>query len=204
MTVLIINYGMGNLGSARRSFEECGAQVLVSEDPADVKIAERIVIPGVGAFAEAMRRLQRRGWDEVLREVAFRDRLPVLGICLGMQLLADIGEEGQPMTGLGLVAGRVIRLSNMGNEERIPHVGWNEVYPVGESDLFHKIPPGSDFYFVHSYHFVPDSQESILANTPYCGGFVSAVHNANIFGVQFHPEKSSKIGFQLIRNFLKL
>lgn len=204
MTVLIINYGMGNLGSARRSFEECGAQVLISEEPADVKNAERIVIPGVGAFAEAMRRLQQRGWDEVLREAAFRDRLPLLGICLGMQLLAAIGEEGQATPGLALVAGRVVRLSNAVTGERIPHVGWNEVYPVDQSDLFHDIPPGSDFYFVHSYHFMPDNPESILANTPYCGGFVSAVRNANVFGVQFHPEKSSKTGFQLIRNFLKI
>ncbi|SRR5258706_7093396 len=201
MSVLIVDYGMGNLGSARRSFEECGATVRVSDDPKSISEADRIVIPGVGAFSEAMRRIRDLGWYGTLRRAALEDRVPVLGICLGMQLMASGGCEGGETEGLGLISGRVSRLDNASGE-RLPHVGWNEVHPLNGCVLFREVPRGTDFYFVHSYRFVPDDLGSLAATTPYCGKFASAVFAGNIFGVQFHPEKSSRAGFQLIRNFL--
>jgi glutamine amidotransferase len=205
VSVLIVDYGMGNIASAQRAFEECGARVFVSDDPASLADAERVVIPGVGAFGEAMRRLTSRGWVEPLRQEAGQNGLPVLGVCLGMQLLADLGTEGGSETpGLGLVRGQVHRLSSTDVQERIPHVGWNEVRPVAANNLFSQVPSGSDFYFVHSYHFVVADPGSVIATTPYCGEFVSAVASGNTFGVQFHPEKSSRMGFQLIRNFLSV
>lgn len=203
MSVLLVDYGMGNQASARRSLEECGASVILSDDPCAVRSAERIVIPGVGAFGQAMRRLRERGWVDALREVA-QEEVPILGICLGMQLLADEGDEGGITEGLGLIPGRIQRLVSATPAERIPHVGWNEVYPAGDVPLFKGIKAGSDFFFVHSYQFVPDDRLTIAATTPYCGGIVSAVHHGRVAGTQFHPEKSSRVGFQLIRNFLRV
>lgn len=201
--VLIVDYGMGNLASVRRSFEECGARILISGDPRDAKEATHLVIPGVGAFSVAMNRLRQRGWLDVLIEKGVVDRLPILGICLGMQLLASQGEEGGVCPGIGLIAGRVVRLvPNSG--ERVPHVGWNEVCAIRPSPLLQSIDPKADFYFVHSYHFIPVSESDIVATTPFCGSFVSIVNRENIFGVQFHPEKSSSSGFQLVRNFLSM
>lgn len=201
MNVLVINYGMGNLGSVRRAFEECGATVLVSEDPADLAEAERIVLPGVGAFPDAMARLNSAGWPTELRRALENPGVHLLGICLGMQLLADKGREGSETPGLGLIHGDVIRFVPP-NGERVPHVGWNEVRPTQASPLLAGIPPGTDFYFVHSYHFRAAQPGDVLATTPYCGEFAAVVGAANVFGTQFHPEKSSRPGFQLIRNFL--
>ena len=191
MSVLIVDYGMGNLASARRAFEKCGVRTLVSNDPASVATASRVVIPGVGAFAQAMRRLNERGWVDALREDAVEKGVPVLGVCLGMQLLAEVGTEGGDTPGLGLISGRVEKLSPETAAERIPHVGWNEVYPTNSCSLFAGIRSGSDFYFVHSYHLVVDDENLVAARSPYCGGFVSAVKFGRVFGVQFHPEKSA-------------
>lgn len=201
---LIVDYGMGNLGSVKRAFEECGANVVISADPADCVMADHIILPGVGAFADGMAALTDGGWVDVLRAVTQEDKVPLLGICLGMQLLADKGFEGRETLGLGLVPGEVTRLAADLPETRIPHVGWNEVHHRGDHPLFSGIPMGTDFYFVHSFHFVPGSAEDILAATPYCGSFVSAVMRGTVFGTQFHPEKSSRAGFQLLRNFLAL
>lgn len=201
MNVLVINYGMGNLGSVRRAFEECGANVLVSEDPADIAEAERIVLPGVGAFPDAMARLHSAGWTAPLRVALENPGVHLLGICLGMQLLADKGHEGSETLGLGFIPGEVTRFVPP-DGERVPHVGWNEVRPAQPSPLLVGIAPGTDFYFVHSYHFRAAQPETTLATTPYCGEFVSVVGTGNVTGVQFHPEKSSKPGFQLLRNFL--
>lgn len=201
MSVLIVDYGMSNLGSVLRSFEECGASAFVSEDPADCRHAERIVLPGVGSFADGMAALNAGGWPEALRRAA-QEEIPLLGICLGMHLLADLGYEGGPTQGLGLVPGEVRRLEPDTPETRIPHVGWNEVRHDGGHPLLSGIASGVDFYFVHSYHFVPGEGTSVLATTPYCGSFASVVGRGGIFGAQFHPEKSSRCGFQLIRNFL--
>lgn len=202
MATLIIDYGMGNLASVRRAFEECGANVFVSDDPADVKTSERLVLPGVGAFCDAMALLREKGWVEAIRRAVLEEGVPILGICLGMQLMAERGEEGGETDGLGLIPGVVIRLTpTIG--ERIPHVGWNEVHIHQRHSIFDGISDNTDFYFVHSFHFVPSCSKHILAITPYCGGFTSVVEKGSAVGVQFHPEKSSMAGFKIIKNFLR-
>lgn len=158
----------------------------------------------MGDYAEAMMRITEAGWDVALRRAALEEKIPVLGICLGMQLLSATGEESGLTQGLGLIEGCVVRLQPTDANERIPHVGWNEVYPAEESPLFLGIAAGTDFYFVHSYHFKPADEAAAAAVTPYCGEFVSAVSQENIHGMQFHPEKSSKAGMTLIRNFIEL
>ncbi|MDB5037194.1 MAG: hisH [Bacteriovoracaceae bacterium] len=203
MSVAIIDYGMCNLGSVRRAFEECGADVKVIDQPRDLDSADHIVLPGVGAFTKGMANLHSQGWVEALNQNALKERKPLLGICLGMQLLAEIGLEGGETKGLGFIPGRVERFISTSPEIRIPHVGWNEIH-FESSPLFKGLAPGTDFYFVHSYHFVIKNAANKLSSTPYCGEFVSAVHNQNIYGVQFHPEKSQKPGFKLIQNFLSL
>jgi len=201
---LIVDYGMGNLGSVKRALEECGADVIISDDPAACEQVDHIVLPGVGAFADGMAALTDCGWINPLRTATQKNRIPLLGICLGMQLLADQGFEGGETIGLGLIPGKVSRLVADAPEIRIPHVGWNEVNHVGIHPLFDGIPTGMDFYFVHSYHFLPANAADVLASTPYCGSFISAVALGAVFGVQFHPEKSSRAGFQLLKNFLAI
>ena len=203
MTVLIVDYGMGNIASARRAIEECGGRALVSDDPADIKVADRIVLPGVGAFPQAMERLREAGWVDTLRAAVQNDGLPLLGICLGMQLLSDESDEVYKTQGLGLIPGRIERIVSADASERVPHVGWNEVRHRGGA-LFDGIPSGADFYFVHSFRFVPTVETAILATTPYAGETVSAVGSGSVAGVQFHPEKSSRAGFRLLKNFLAL
>ena len=178
--------------------------MVVSEDPGDLRTATGIVLPGVGSFCDGMRHLSERGWVEEIRKAALEDKVPFLGICLGMQLLSSKGFEGGETEGLGLIPGEVKKLIADSPETRIPHVGWNELVISRENPLFAGIPNRSDFYFVHSYHFVTDNTEDIAALTPYCGSFVSVVARGNIFGTQFHPEKSSRAGFRLLRNFLKI
>lgn len=202
MKTLIIDYGMGNLASARRALEESGAEVTVADDPAALAEADRFVLPGVGAFAEGMANLRARGWPEAIRTALERPGVAMLGICLGMQLLADRGQEGGANIGLGLVPGEVVRFQPDAPETRIPHVGWNEVHYAAAEPLFAGIPDNSDFYFVHSFHFVPAQAGNVLATSPYCGSFVSAIRAHNIYGVQFHPEKSARPGLRLLRNFL--
>ncbi|MBU1076084.1 MAG: imidazole glycerol phosphate synthase subunit HisH [Spirochaetes bacterium] len=204
MSVCIIDYGMSNLGSIHRALEECGAEVFISEDPKDLATAERIVLPGVGAFKDGMKNLRSRGWIEPLKQEVWENKIPLLGICLGMQLLAEKGYEGGENEGLGLIKGSVKMLEPKDQEERIPHIGWNEIYRVNDDPLFEHIPDGADFYFVHSYHFIPADKKCILTRTPYCGNFVSSIHSGNVYGVQFHPEKSIPTGFQLLKNFLQV
>lgn len=201
MTLAVIDYGMGNLGSLARTLEVIGAVAQVVHEPSQIANADAIILPGVGAFSEGMRQLQQRGWVSPLHNAIVKGR-PMLGICLGMQLLADQGCEGGITAGLGIIPGTVERMHPRGEGERLPHVGWNEVRREQECLLFEGIPNGADFYFVHSYHFVLESQANALARTPYCGGFVSAVGKERVFGVQFHPEKSSQFGRQLLKNFV--
>lgn len=201
---LIVDYGLGNVCSVKRSFEECGADVVISDDPALCEQVDHIVLPGVGAFADGMAALTNGGWVNALRTATQKNRIPLLGICLGMQLLADKGFEGGATDGLGLIPGEVRRLAADAPGTRIPHVGWNEVLHDTSRQILSNIPSGVDFYFAHSYHFVPDHSESIVATTPYCGTFVSIVTAGQAYGTQFHPEKSSLAGFQLIRNFLAM
>lgn len=201
MSVLIIDYGLGNLGSVARSLEKCGAEVLISDDPHALKQVDRAILPGVGAFADGMHNLRSRGWDTALQDWV-AENMPLLGICLGMQLLADVGHEVKTTQGLGLIAGEVCLL-DVSPAERLPHVGWNAVQFSRADPLFQNILTDNDFYFVHSFHFNVADPKHILGTTDYGKPFVSVVRRDNVFGVQFHPEKSSRPGFQLLKNFLQ-
>lgn len=198
--VAVVDYGMCNLGSVRRALEECGAEVTVTDDPRDLGKADRLVLPGVGSFAEAMAALRERDLAEALA-VEVAAGAPILGICLGMQLMAEWGEEGGDVAGLGWISGVVRRLVPDESDRRVPHIGWNEIDPVRPSPLLAGIAPGADFYFVHSYWFDCPEQYRI-ATTPYCGGVTAAVQRGAVYGVQFHPEKSQRNGFGVLRNFL--
>jgi glutamine amidotransferase len=202
MKVAIVNYGMGNLASVKRVLEELGAEPFVAEGPASLADADRVVLPGVGAFPAAMHSLTHQGWRDALQYVTVERRKPLLGICLGMQLLASRGEEGQPTDGLGFIDGTVRRLDAIGCALRIPHVGWNQITHVNDDPMFARIPQESDFYFVHSFAFAPEAADSVVAFTDYGAPVVAAVRKQNIWGVQFHPEKSSRAGRQLLQNFL--
>lgn len=204
MQVLVIDYGTSNLGSIKRSLEECGVDVLVSSDPKDLKTAERIVLPGVGSFADGIKNLHKKGLFSAIKSEVNNNKIPLLGICLGMQLLADKGYEGGEIEGLGFVSGEVVKLKSASPNERIPHVGWNEVHKRKQNPILDGIEDKSDFYFVHSYQFVSNNPENVLAITPYCGGFTSVIGANNVYGVQFHPEKSIPDGFRVLKNFVNL
>ena len=201
--VAIVDYGLCNVDSVRRALEVVGADAFVTDEPAELARADRIVLPGVGAFPDAMRNLEARGLDEALAAEVLEGGAPFLGVCLGMQLLAAVSAEVEETKGLNWFDARVTRLVPTGTE-RVPHVGWNEVRPVCNSPLFAGIPSGADFYFVHSYHVVCADDIDVLALTPYCGRFVSAIQRGYVFGVQFHPEKSQQWGLRLLENFLEV
>ena len=201
--ILIVDYGAGNLDSIVRAVEECGARARVSALPCDVARAPRLILPGVGAFGDAMRNLHAADLVTPLRERALEAKIPFLGVCLGMQLLASRGEENGLNDGLDIIAGAVVRLQPQ-NGERIPHVGWNEVRFGPDCPLGHGLEENKDFYFVHSYHFQTENSKDVAAQTPYSGEFASVVGRENVWGTQFHPEKSQKNGFALLKNFLAL
>lgn len=204
MKVTIIDYGMSNLGSIRQAIEECGGDVEVSDDPHSLAASTHIILPGVGAFYDGMKNLRERGWIEPIRKAALEDGVPFLGICLGQQLIADSGDEGGQADGLGLVPGTIKKFQQTEKKERIPHIGWNEVTIVQPDDIFTGVPDHTDFYFVHSYYFDPKDQQSVIGTTPYCGSFASVIKNKNVYGTQFHPEKSQRAGFTILKNFLAL
>jgi len=209
---LIIDYGSGNLHSAAKAFErasrEAGASapVRVSSDPEDVRRAERIVLPGVGAFADCRAGLDGiPGMIEALEETARERARPFLGICLGMQLMAERGLEHGEWPGLGWIAGPTQRIAPNDPALKIPHMGWNTLETLRPHALFESIPTGPDgwhAYFVHSYAMTPDDPEVVIATTDYGGPVVAAVASGNLTGTQFHPEKSQKLGLRLIANFL--
>ena len=202
--VAIVDYGMCNLDSVRRAFEECSSAPFVTDEPTDLADADLIVLPGVGAFPDAMANLRERALDKALDDEVLGNGVPFLGICLGMQLLATTGHEGGETAGLGWIDADVCRLRPTPEDPRVPHVGWNEVDLARETPLFADMPRASDFYFVHSYHVECHDDADVAATTPYCGGFVSAIQRDNIFAVQFHPEKSQERGFEVLRRFLAL
>jgi len=208
--VAIIDYGMGNLLSVARGLEHCGAEVRVTSDPKEILAASRVVLPGVGAFANGMIELRRNGLDDVVREVAAKEA-PLLGICLGMQMLLDESEEFGVNQGLGLIPGKVIPIPSTtvdGHPQKIPHIGWNSLeLPDGRQDwngtLLDKVSPGDAVYFVHSFMVNPTVQEYRLADCYYGGIPISAsINKDNIFGCQFHPEKSGTIGLNVLKSFL--
>ncbi len=202
--IVVVDYGMSNLGSMMRSLEECGAEVCVSDDPSMLAKSSKIVLPGVGSFFEGMQCLKSGGWIEPLKTEVISNEIPTLGICLGMQMLADIGYEGKEKTeGLGFISGEVHKLVPQPGE-CLPHVGWNEVHQQAEHNIFKGIEDKKDFYFVHSYHFQAQDSDDVIATTPYCNKISTVVAKSNIVGVQFHPEKSQLSGFQLLKNFLEI
>lgn len=203
MKVGVIDYGLGNLGSVRKAFAAIGAEAVIVAHPEQLSGVARLVLPGVGSFADGMARLRAKGWPEALRRQVLEAGTPLLGICLGMQLLATEGCEGGTTVGLDLIPGCVRRLDHLGCPLRIPHAGWNDLtFPSGGTVPFIGIPAGTDFYFVHSYALVPDRKEQIVAHTDYGIPVVAAVRAGAAWGTQFHPEKSSRAGLQLLSNFL--
>ena len=201
VSVAVIDTGLCNLDSMVRALELCGGRPRVVRDPREVAAATRLILPGVGAFATAMTRLQEMDMIVPIHEAAAR-QIPILGVCLGMQLLADIGMEGGECEGLGLIPGRVAPLRPVGPNERLPHIGWNSVEHDGSHPLVADVVSGSDFYFVHGHRLDPMDETDIVARTPYGGGFVSVVGRGAVFGAQFHPEKSQKPGFALLQRFI--
>jgi glutamine amidotransferase len=202
MRVAVVDYGMGNLDSVARAVEECGGEPIVTDQACDFEQATHIILPGVGSFAMGIRNIRERQLDRIIGEQVFSQKIPLLGICLGMQLLATTGFEGGETAGLGWIEGEVRRLQPNAPDVRIPHVGWNEVHFQQSHPLLQNIESSKDFYFVHSYHFQCRYPEHVLAWTPYCDRVTSMVGRDNIFGVQFHPEKSQRMGFQILKNFL--
>jgi glutamine amidotransferase len=198
--VAVLDYGMGNLDSVARALEECGAQPQLARRAEDVVGAAAVVLPGVGSFERGMANIRDHGFDQALQR-AVAEGVPVLGLCLGMQLLVDNGVEGGRTDGLGLIAGRVQAIAPSG-ERCVPHIGWNDVDIVRPSPLFAGIESGTDFYFVHGYEVVCDSPHDVVAEVDYAGRMIAGVARGLVFGVQFHPEKSQRAGFALLRNFL--
>ncbi len=201
MSTSVVDTGLCNLDSMLRALEFCGARPHAVRAPRDVAAADRLILPGVGAFVTAMARLESMDLVRPIQDAAAKG-IPILGVCLGMQLLASTGTEGGVSEGLGLIPGRVTPLRPMGPRERVPHMGWNTVEHDGSHPLLGGIAPGTDFYFVHSHRFDPEDEADIVARTPYGGKFASVVACGSVFGVQFHPEKSQKPGFALLRQFL--
>lgn len=201
--VAIIDYGLCNLDSVARVVEECGAEAHITGNTDGLDTATHIILPGVGAFPSAMKYIREQKIDEALNEQVIGNKIPFLGICLGMQLMAEKSFEVEECAGFGWIAGAVKRVEPFGEDNTVPHIGWNEVVHKHDSPLFRQIESGKDFYFVHSFHLEAENRAEVIAETPYAAGFVCAVQrDENIFGVQFHPEKSQKSGFQVIENFL--
>lgn len=199
--IVIVDYGLGNLFSVAKAFEMIGASVRISGDPQEIKQADRLVLPGVGAFGDGMEYLSKNGLDKVLINEVLVNKKPFLGICLGLQLLADMGFEYGEYKGLSLVKGRVRKLE-VGEGMKIPQVGWNDISFVKNSPLFEGIKNGSDFYFVHSYQMICDDPKDIAATALYGETVTAAIEKDNIFATQFHPEKSQDVGLKLLENFV--
>lgn len=199
--VAIVEHGGGNLGSLRDAVEAAGVEVLPGATAAQLARAPAILLPGVGAFAAMMSRLRARGLDEAVLD-AVRAGTPLLGICVGMQVLADLGREHEEARGLGLVAGSVEAIPAAPGI-RIPHMGWNEVEPRVAHPAFEGIPAGTSFYFAHSFAFRPVDRGAVVAETEHGGPVVAAVARGSVIGVQFHPEKSGRDGLRLLGNFAR-
>jgi len=197
--VAIIDYAVGNLRSVEKAFAATGCEAIVSSEEKVLRAAERLVLPGVGAFGACMRALSERGFDRLVRERVGAGT-PLLGVCVGMQLLFETSDEFGSTRGLGLLRGRVRRFSD---ELVVPHVGWNQIAQVRHHPLFAEVADRSHFYFVHSYYCEPADQHVVAGETEYGVNYASVVAQANVCGVQFHPEKSQHAGLQLLQNFAR-
>jgi glutamine amidotransferase len=203
--IAIINYGSGNIKAIGNIYKNLNIPFFVADQPGDLDKASKIILPGVGAFDQAIKELEKSEMRESLDEHVLHQRKPVLGICVGMQLLAGSSEEGI-LKGLGWIDGTVKKFdhANFHQATHLPHMGWNNVEPVKENQLFKDVDLSIGYYFLHSYYFSCNRQEDVLAVTNYGGQFASAVNSGNIYGAQFHPEKSHSGGIQLLKNFSNL
>lgn len=199
--IAIIDYGLGNLNSIRNMLKLIGCSAKITSSPTDIEQASHIILPGVGAFDVGMSNLHNSGLVPLLEQRALIEKTPVLGICLGMQLLTNGSEEGV-QNGLGWIPGKTIRFKSDGM--RIPHMGWNSVVPAQAHPILKDWQPNDRYYFVHSYYVVPECSSHVLMNTNYGGTFASAICRENIIGMQFHPEKSHKYGVKLLQSFTGL
>lgn len=203
MNCVIVDYGMGNLRSIQHKLKRAEISAAISSSAREVEAADLLILPGVGHFAQGMRNLKESGLLDVLHRRVVEEKTPVLGICLGMQLFTRHSEEGD-VEGLGWINAttRRFRFDGFSPCPRVPHVGWNTVKPAQESALFEGVAPGQRFYFVHSYYVCCDDAADVLGTTLYGYEFASCVHRGNIFGTQFHPEKSHREGMRIISNFV--
>lgn len=199
--IAIIDYGMGNLRSVQKGFEKIGSQATVTNDPAVLKAAEKVVLPGVGAFEDAMQELKRRNLVGPIRQAVDSGK-PFLGICLGLQLLFDYGYEGGKFEGLGILPGEVVRFE-VPHEYKVPHMGWNQLQIRRKAPLLEGLEDGTYAYFVHSYYVVPRDSSVIATETSYPEPFTSMICD-NLMATQFHPEKSQADGLRMLRNFAHL
>lgn len=200
--ITIVDYGMGNLRSVQKAFEKIGAEAAIADHPMAIANAKRLVLPGVGAFRDAIAELRRKDLVEPVKDHVAAGK-PFLGICLGLQLLFDVSFEGGEHEGLGILRGQVERFPE-DSGLKVPHMGWNRLRRAGRQPGLAGIPDDAHFYFVHSYHVVPEDDEVVAARTDYILPFVSAVSRDNLFAAQFHPEKSQTHGMQLLRNFAEV
>lgn len=208
MRIAIIDYGVGNLGSVVRGLQSLADGSSLVTNPSVLATFDKAILPGVGNFADCAKILRGTGWADAIDEHVKSRQKPLLGICVGMQLLATTSSEGagdgKLVSGLDLIPGHVEHLKTLGCNDRTPHVGWNDIKvkrdPVG---LFKGIEDGTDFYFVHSYAYVPEASSAVVAATSYGIDVVAAVCHGNVWGTQFHPEKSSRAGFRLLQNFIQ-
>ena len=208
MNVTIVDYQSGNISSVINSFTEVAkgkVNLEVTSDIKKIQVSDKIVLPGQGSFKSCVDSLNKiNELVDTLKEFAITNKKPLLGICVGLQMFADVGYEEEKTKGLGWISGKVSKISNQGGKFKLPHIGWNEIEIQKESKIFKDIKNKSHMYFVHSYEFIPQDKSVISATTVYSSKIVCAVERDNLFGTQFHPEKSDKIGLKIIENFMKI
>lgn len=203
-TIAIVDYGMGNLFSIQKKLHRLNISHIITSNPDEIRNADKIILPGVGHFGKAMEQINRLGLFDALNQSVLIEKKPILGICLGMQLMAKHSQEGD-CSGFGWFNADVVRFKIQDSGKfKVPHMGWNTITCEKESTLLNRISPGSEFYFVHSFHMVSHNNQDVLCKTAYEQDFCSALEKENIFGVQFHPEKSHDIGQKMIENFVLL
>ncbi len=208
MNVTIVDYNSGNISSVINSFKEVAkdkVNIEVTSDLEKIRSSDKLVLPGQGSFKSCIDALKKiNGLTDTLSEFAINNKKPLLGICVGLQMFADIGYEEIETKGLGWISGKVSKINNQNGKYKLPHIGWNEISIVKDSKIFNNIKNKSHMYFVHSYEFIPKDKNVISATTDYSSNIVCSVEKENIFGTQFHPEKSDKIGLKIIDNFINL
>jgi len=211
MNIAIIDYESGNISSVINSFKKVCTnknikiEIKVTSDSKTILSSDKIILPGQGSFKNCTESLEKiKGLKDTLNEFAIIKKKPLFGICVGMQIFADVGYEETETKGLGWIAGKVLKINNRGGKYKLPHIGWNQVNIVKKSKIFNNIKNNSHLYFVHSYEFIPDDQDVVSATTEYSSNIVCSVEKENIFGTQFHPEKSDQEGLKIIENFINL